>query len=74
MQEKIWLVKHYSPFEGYTKLKRDFIRHFKITNNHNVPHVKAFQRVLMIFDETGEIQDLRSNNHRPSLGEFLIIS
>ena len=69
MQEKIWLVQHYSPSKGYTKLRRDFIRHFEITNKHNVPHVKAFQRVLMKFGKTGEIQDLRSNNHRPSLGD-----
>ena len=63
MQEKIWLVSHYSPSEDYTKLRRDFIRPFEITNKHNVPHLKAFQGVLMIFDETGEIQDLRSKNH-----------
>ena len=60
-QEKIWLVQHYSPSEGYTKLKRDFIRHFEITNKHNVPRLTAFKRVLMKFDEKGEIQDLRSN-------------
>ena len=59
MQEKIWLVQHYSPSEGYKKLRRDFNRHFEITNKHNVPHVKAVQRVLMKFDETGEIQYLR---------------
>ena len=56
-------------FKGYTKLRRDFIRHFEITNKHNVPRLTAFKRVLMKFDEKGEIQDLRSNNHRPSLGD-----
>ena len=49
-QEKIWLVQHYSPSEGYTKLRRDFIRHFEITNKHNVPRLTAFKRVLMIFE------------------------
>ena len=60
-QEKIWLVQHYSPSEGYTKLRRDFIRHFEITNKHNVPRLTAFKRVLMKFDEKGEIQEVSSD-------------
>ena len=37
-------------FKGYTKLRRDFIRHFEITNKHDVARLTAFKRILTKFE------------------------
>ena len=69
MQKKIWLVQNYSPYhrpeflvgapyKGYTKLRRDFIRHFQITNKHNVPNTVQL---------CGEGQHLAETSNHPCL-------
>ena len=37
-------------FKGYTKLRRDFIKHFEITNKHDVARLTAFKRILTKFE------------------------
>lgn len=53
-EEEFWLVLN---CKGRTKteLRRDFIRHYDITNHKKVPRPEAFRRIINRFGKTGGV-------------------
>jgi len=62
-QQKLGIDLH---ILGLTKLRRDHIAFFGITNKKSVPGVCAFKRVIKKFQTYGSVDDERTNNKRPN--------
>ena len=71
--QKIWIIRNFSPSEGLHQLRRSFISHFKPVNHKNVPLPHHFGRVVHNFKDTGSIQDRRHSNGAKPLSEVKII-
>ena len=53
-EEEIWVVRN-GGSKTPTKIRREFIIHFNITNRHRVPDPIQFKRLLKRFDKTGGV-------------------
>ena len=69
IQQKIWLVQNFNTTRGFTQLRRDFIRHFNISNKKNVPSRSSLRKVVQKFSATGSVGDARTKNQRPNIDQ-----
>ena len=65
-EQKIWIVRNFKEERGLHQLRRDFIRHYNISNHKVVPLPHAFGRVISRFEKSGDTGDNRKNNSRPT--------